>query len=146
MMTSSSKRKGDMSALLNLCAKLTKSQVSTSDKALEIWLDEGGACFFIRSGLDPGACACGITDDAAPGMKKELDSELASRGLRLFFIDPEEASDGIAELARLSDLDLRQPWRTLTWRTRLMIWSEGELTPVSPLKKKKKNRRQLEWE
>lgn len=72
------KRKGGMSALLNLCAKLTKSQVSTSDKALEIELSEGGRVFFIRSG-EYGFCACGITDDADPDMKKELDSELASR-------------------------------------------------------------------
>lgn len=66
-----------MSALLNLCAKLTKSQVSTSDRALEIELSEGGRVFFIRSGY--GYYACGITDDADPDMKKELDFELASR-------------------------------------------------------------------
>lgn len=135
-----------MSDLLTLCAKLTarNPQLSTSwDKALEIELSEGGRVFFIAN--KAGDCACGITDDADPDMKKELDTELASRGLPLFIIDPEienrpydpsEASDGIEELARLSDLPLRQ-WRPAN--TRILTWPEGKL--ITPLKKKKKKKR-----
>ena len=124
-----------MSALLNLCAKLTSSRPG---QALEIELDEGGACFFIRFGLFPADCACGITDDAPPGMKKELDAELASRGLRLFIIDP-DVSDGIAELERLSD-------QTSGRRRRIITWPEGKTIPPLRTKKKKSKRRELEWE
>ena len=136
------KAKG-MSDLLTLCDKLTaRNPLSTSkwkwDKALEIVLDEGGRVFFIRSGL--GACACGITDDADPDLKKELAAELATRDLdtiaRLFIIDEDDpdVSDGIEELKRLSDLAMcgGRFRRTITW-------PEGKVT-VPPLKKKKKKK------
>ena len=136
-----------MSDLLTLCDKLTarNPQESTSwDRALEIVLDEGGACFFIRSGRYPGACACGITDDADPDLKKELDAELATRGLRLFIIDEEDpdVSDGIEELERLSDLAMcgRRAHR------RIITWPEGKTIRPLRKKKKKKNRRELGWE
>ena len=58
------------------------------------------ASFLIHSDPEGGFCAGGITDDAAPAMKKQLRAELASLGLPMFSIPVDKAADCLAEVVR----------------------------------------------
>ena len=62
-------------------------------------MSDGVHVYFLSS--EGGFCACGITDDAAPELKKTMSAKLASLGLPLFFIGADKAADGAAEVARL---------------------------------------------
>ena len=66
---------------------------------MEIQLSDRGNVVFLSG--DGGFCACGITDNADPELKKTLSAKLASLGLPLHSIAAEKAPDGVAEVTRL---------------------------------------------